>query len=55
VGIDAILNVKGFAGEKGLEHHREMRVVNLGSQVAINDLVGARSRSGRMPVLVSQS
>ena len=26
VGIDAILNVKGFAGEKGLEYYREMRV-----------------------------
>ena len=25
VGIDAILNVKGFAGEKGLEYYREMR------------------------------
>ena len=33
VGIDAILNVKGHAGEKGLEYYREMRVVNLGAQV----------------------
>jgi beta-lysine 5,6-aminomutase beta subunit len=29
VGIDAILNIKGFAGEKGLEYYRELRVVNL--------------------------
>src|SRR5512140_2725732 len=28
VGIDAILNVKGHAGEKGLEYYREIRVVN---------------------------
>ncbi|MGH3741602.1 MAG: OAM dimerization domain-containing protein, partial [Micromonosporaceae bacterium] len=28
VGIDAILNVKGFAGEKGLEYYRELRVHN---------------------------
>src|SRR5918912_455246 len=29
VGIDAILNLKGFAGEKGLEYYRELRVANL--------------------------
>ena len=33
VGIDAILNIKGFAGEKGLEYYRELKVVNLGAQV----------------------
>ena len=54
VGIDAILNVKGFAGEKGLEQYRELRVVNLGAQVDIEDLV-ARSRAERADaVLVSQ-
>ena len=31
VGIDAILNVKGHAGEKGLEYYREITVVNMGS------------------------
>src|SRR3954468_20526985 len=31
VGIDAILNLKGFAGEKGLEYYREMSVANLGA------------------------
>ena len=35
VGIDAILNVKGHAGEKGLEYYREIRVVNMGAQVEI--------------------
>ena len=34
VGIDAILNIKGFAGEKGLEYYREIKVVNLGAQVS---------------------
>ncbi len=54
VGIDAILNVKGHAGEKGLEYYREMRVVNLGAQVAVDDLV-ARARAERADaVLVSQ-
>ena len=41
VGIDAILNIKGFAGEKGLEYYREIRVVNLGAQVLVPELVGA--------------
>jgi beta-lysine 5,6-aminomutase beta subunit len=54
VGIDAILSVKGFAGEKGLESHREMRVVNLGAQVAIDDLVRAARSEHADAVLVSQ-
>jgi beta-lysine 5,6-aminomutase beta subunit len=54
VGIDAILNVKGIAGEKGLEYYRELRVVNLGAQVSVPDLV-ARARADRADaVLVSQ-
>ncbi|MGA8114568.1 MAG: OAM dimerization domain-containing protein [Actinocatenispora sp.] len=54
VGIDAILNVKGVAGHKGLEYYREMRVVNLGAQVGVADLV-ERSRAERADaVLISQ-
>jgi beta-lysine 5,6-aminomutase beta subunit len=44
VGIDAILNIKGFAGEKGLEYYREIKVVNLGAQVLVPELV-ARARA----------
>ena len=54
VGIDAILNVKGIAGEKGLEYYREFKVVNLGAQVSVPDLV-ERSRAEKADaVLVSQ-
>jgi beta-lysine 5,6-aminomutase beta subunit len=54
VGIDAILNIKGFAGEKGLEYYRELRVVNLGAQVTVPELV-KRSRAEKADaVLVSQ-
>jgi len=54
VGIDAILNIKGFAGEKGLEYYRELRVANLGAQVSVPQLV-ARAREERADaVLVSQ-
>jgi beta-lysine 5,6-aminomutase beta subunit len=54
VGIDAILNVKGHAGEKGLEYYREIRVVNLGAQVAIDDLVSRALAERADAVLVSQ-
>jgi beta-lysine 5,6-aminomutase beta subunit len=54
VGIDAILNVKGFAGEKGLEYLREMAVTNLGAQVTVPELV-TKARDARADaVLVSQ-
>ncbi|WP_153397362.1 lysine 5,6-aminomutase subunit beta [Ornithinicoccus halotolerans] len=54
VGIDAILNIKGFAGEKGLEYYSEVQVVNLGAQVLVPELV-ERARAERADaVLVSQ-
>ncbi len=54
VGIDAILNIKGFAGEKGLEYYREITVVNLGAQVSVPHLVAAAQEEGADAVLVSQ-
>jgi beta-lysine 5,6-aminomutase beta subunit len=54
VGIDAILNVKGHAGEKGLEYYREIRVVNLGAQVPVGDLVARAAAEHADAVLVSQ-
>jgi len=54
VGIDAILNVKGWAGEKGLEYYREIKVVNLGAQVSVPDLVERARVEKADAVLVSQ-
>lgn len=54
VGIDAILNVKGFAGEKGLEHYREFRVINMGAQVTVPELVDRAQQEHADAVLVSQ-
>jgi beta-lysine 5,6-aminomutase beta subunit len=54
VGIDAILNVKGHAGEKGLEYYREMRVVNMGAQVPVPALVARAVEEHADAVLVSQ-
>jgi len=54
VGIDAILNIKGFAGEKGLEYYRELKVVNLGAQVLVPELVARAREEKADAVLVSQ-
>jgi beta-lysine 5,6-aminomutase beta subunit len=54
VGIDAILNIKGFAGEKGLEYYREIKVVNLGAQVSVPQLVDRAVAEQADAVLVSQ-
>jgi len=54
VGIDAILNIKGFAGEKGLEYYRELKVVNLGAQVSVPHLVERSLAERADAVLVSQ-
>jgi beta-lysine 5,6-aminomutase beta subunit len=54
VGIDAILNIKGFAGEKGLEYYREIKVVNLGAQVSVPQLVERAREEKADAILVSQ-
>jgi methanogenic corrinoid protein MtbC1 len=54
VGIDAILNVKGIAGDKGLEYYRECRVLNLGAQVSVPELVERARAEKADAVLVSQ-
>jgi beta-lysine 5,6-aminomutase beta subunit len=54
VGIDAILNLKGFAGHKGLEYYRELKVTNLGAQVSVPHLLKAARSEHADAVLVSQ-
>jgi beta-lysine 5,6-aminomutase beta subunit len=39
VGIDAILNMKGYQGDYGLERYKEFTVFNLGSQISVEELV----------------
>ena len=39
VGIDAILNMKCYKGDYGLERYHEFETFNLGSQVAVEELV----------------
>jgi beta-lysine 5,6-aminomutase beta subunit len=54
VGIDAILNFKGYAGDKGLESYKGFDVHNLGAQVE-NEHLAERARAlGADAILVSQ-
>ncbi len=54
VGIDAILNYKGFAGEKGLESYKAFDAHNLGAQVENEELLERAKALGADAVLVSQ-
>ena len=54
VGLDAILSMKGYAGDHGLEYFPEMRVVNMGSQVEPADIVSAVGANRADAVLISQ-
>jgi beta-lysine 5,6-aminomutase beta subunit len=54
VGIDAILNYKGFAGEKGLESYKCFDAHNLGAQVENDELLERAKALGADAILVSQ-
>lgn len=54
VGIDAILNYKGFAGEKGLESFKCFDAHNLGAQVENAELLERAKAIGADAILVSQ-
>ncbi|MFN2489030.1 MAG: OAM dimerization domain-containing protein [Actinomycetota bacterium] len=54
VGLDAILSMKGFAGDHGLEYFPEMHIVNLGSQVTPEEIVESVIEHEADAVLVSQ-
>ena len=54
VGIDAILNYKGYAGDKGLESFKAFEAYNLGAQVDNDQLAERTLALGADAVLVSQ-
>jgi beta-lysine 5,6-aminomutase beta subunit len=55
VGIDAMLNLKGFHGHHGLEGYKAFRAYNLGSQVPNSVLVQRALELGADALLVSQT
>ncbi len=54
VGIDAILNMKGYAGEKGLEAYKYFEAYNMGAQVENDALIARAKAVGADAILVSQ-
>ncbi len=54
VGLDAILSMKGFAGDKGLEYFAEMQIVNMGAQVTPAEIVETVRSEKADAVLISQ-
>jgi beta-lysine 5,6-aminomutase beta subunit len=55
VGIDAMLNLKGYHGHHGLEGYRCFQTYNLGSQVPNSVLVAKAIEIGADAILVSQT
>lgn len=55
VGIDAIINMKGFAGHYGLEHYEMIKAINLGSQVSNEEYVKRAIELKADVLLVSQT
>ena len=54
VGIDAIFNAKGFAGNYGLERFPAFRALNLGAQVSCEALLRRAVEEQAEAILVSQ-
>ena len=54
VGIDAILNMKGYKGDYGLERYKAFETYNLGSQVSVEALVAFARANAIDALLASQ-
>ncbi|HMA60716.1 MAG TPA: OAM dimerization domain-containing protein [Halanaerobiales bacterium] len=54
VGLDAILNMKGYAGEYGLERYPQFYTYNMGSQVPNEKLIEKAVKNEADAILVSQ-
>lgn len=55
VGIDAIMNMKGYAGHYGLERYEMFEAYNLGSQVLNEDFIAKAIELKADALLVSQT
>ncbi|MDO5301144.1 MAG: OAM dimerization domain-containing protein [Tissierellia bacterium] len=54
VGIDAIMNMKGFAGHYGLERYEGINALNMGSQVPNEELIAKAIEMDADAILISQ-
>ncbi len=55
VGIDAIMNMKGFAGHYGLERYESIEALNMGSQVPNDEFIAKAIEMNADVLLVSQT
>ncbi len=55
VGIDAIMNMKGFGGHYGLERYRNIQTYNMGSQVSNENLIRKALDVQADVILISQT
>ena len=55
VGIDAIMNMKGYAGHYGLERYEAFEALNMGSQVLNEDFIAKAIEMKADALLVSQT
>jgi len=55
VGIDAIMNMKGYNQDYGLERYPQIEAYNLGAQVGCEELVARAVEVGADALLVSQT
>ena len=55
VGIDAIMNMKGYAGHYGLERYEMLEALNMGSQVPNEDFIAKAIEINADALLVSQT
>lgn len=55
VGIDAIMNMKGYAGHYGLERYDAFEALNMGSQVLNEDFIAKAIELNADVLLVSQT
>lgn len=55
VGIDAIMNMKGYAGHFGLERYKGIKAINMGSQVPNSELIEKVKEVKADAVLISQT
>lgn len=54
VGIDAIMNMKGFDGHYGLERYENINAVNLGAQVPNEELIAKAIEMDADAIVISQ-
>lgn len=54
VGIDAIMNMKGYHGDYGLERYKSFETINMGSQVPSEELLSKAKEVNANVILVSQ-